>query len=178
MLSTFNIAYPLSSTFIDYPDNESIAVVIYFMGCEQNCIGCHNPKFRDICNKENTIHIGVNDLLSIIYEGCTRNKTNKIVFSGGDPLHPENIEGVKELLDKLRDLYKIVLYTSYDIEYIKEKDVEGFSFIKSGVFNKDLYQASDKNDQCMVFASKNQKLYDNKLNLLSTEGVYHFEQGL
>jgi anaerobic ribonucleoside-triphosphate reductase activating protein len=168
------VSYPLSVTFIDYPDPEDIAVIVYFMGCEQNCKNCHNPLFRDISNTIGTDDIPLNYLLFMIKDSCIRNQTNKIVFSGGDPLHPNNIKNVKFLLEELCKEYNIAIYTSYDKDYIVKNDVSGFTFIKSGIFIQDQYQLPEKTDNFIKFASKNQKLYNSKLELISDNGIYFF----
>lgn len=168
------VSYPLSVTFIDYPDPEDIAVIVYFMGCEQNCKNCHNPQFRDPYNKINTIDITSDKLIREIEVFCKRNQTNKIVFSGGDPLHPNNIKNVKFLLEELCKEYNIAIYTSYDKDYIVKNDVSGFTFIKSGIFIQEQYQIPEKTDNFIKFASKNQKLYNSKLELISDNGIYFF----
>lgn len=168
------IAYPLSVTFIDYPNPEDIAVIVYFMGCEQNCKNCHNPQFRNPYNKINTIDISPDDLIQELKIFCKRNQTDKIVFSGGDPLHPNNILNVKYLLDILCKDYGIAIYTSHDVDFIAKNGVIGMNFVKSGVFIEDQFQTPEKTDTYIRFASKNQKLYNSKLELISKDGIHTF----
>jgi organic radical activating enzyme len=172
--SYINIAYPLGTTFIDYPDNESLAVIVYFMGCEQRCKRCHNPDFIDPNFSIGIKKLDLKTALKEIKSSCYRNHTNKIVLSGGDPLHPNNIISVKLLLEEIENLYNVVIYTSYEKGYITENNVHGFTYLKSGVFNDSLYQTPEKTDTYIKLASKNQKLYDADLNLLSCGGVYYF----
>ncbi len=169
-----NVKYPFTSTFLDYPDNESIAVLVYFMGCEQNCKGCHNPDFKNVDYNIGTKNLSEDSIIEEIEIQCKRNLTNKVVLSGGDPLHPANINGVKNILDKIGMKYDFCLYTSYEKCYIIESKISGFSFVKSGIFIEDLYQEPDKTDENIKFASKNQKLYDADLNLISENGIYFF----
>jgi organic radical activating enzyme len=174
--SKLNISYPLSTTFIDYPDNESIAVLIYFMGCDKNCKGCHNPGFRNPYFSTGTKSINTETIVNEIESFCARNKTNKIVLSGGDPFYPTNIDGVKEIIKSLTDRYKIIAYTSYEKEYIISNNITGFTYIKSGVYNHDLYQTPEKTDSFIRFSSKNQNLYDSNLQLISSNGIYYFKE--
>ena len=168
------IKTPFSSTFIDYPDNESIAVLLYIMGCEQNCEGCHNPDFKNEYYNFGTKQFENEELITEIEKQSKRNKTNKIVFSGGDPLFPNNLEDLKFVLNKIKNKFEIMIYTSYEIEHVIKQEITGFSFIKCGVFNKKLFQEPTKNDDFIRFASKNQNLYNSKFELISDNGIYIF----
>lgn len=171
-----NVKYPLTSSFLDYPDNENIAVVVYIMGCDKTCEGCHNPEFKNPYYRIDTKEMSVEVLADAIKTYCERNQSNKVVLSGGDPLHPINISETKDLLNILSDEYDVMIYTSYDIEYVKSENVKGFSFIKCGVFIKDKYQGSEKTNEYIKFASDNQKLYDTEYNLISINGIYFFKE--
>ena len=163
------ILFPIKETFIDYPDNESNALIIYFMGCSHNCGGCQNPDFQNMHYNNNTINVDSNILDSIIQDGFKRYNTNKIVLSGGDPLYSKNIEYTKELVLK----YDVCIYTGYEMEYV-HKFISGYKFIKCGKYIEELHQLSEKTNQYIKFASTNQKLYNSKEKLLSVNGIYYF----
>jgi organic radical activating enzyme len=159
----------INNSWIDYPDNESIAVILYFSGCNNTCEDCHNFQFM----KKTDFNLDVNLLISNIKEKAASLKTKKIVFSGGDPLYQKNAALTKILLQQLND-YDICIYTGYGIETVKEFEVTGFKFVKCGKYEKQLRQASEKTDKYIQFASTNQKLYDSNLTLLSKDGRYIF----
>ena len=46
----------LGITFLDYPDCESHAIIVYFPGCHHNCKGCHSPKLKDHNYKNSTTY--------------------------------------------------------------------------------------------------------------------------
>jgi len=170
---TCKINYPLSYTFIDYPDNESMAIILYFYGCDNGCFNCQNEnKLNNLDFKE----VGIENIIKDIYILSTKLKTNKIVFSGGDCLYKNNIRFTKELLDKLKFDYDICIYTGYNTMYIKQNNIKGFKFIKIGKYVDNLKQDSFKTDDFIQFASKNQNLYDSDLKLLSNNGIYFFNQ--
>lgn len=166
------ISIPLYPTFLDYPDPESYAVCVSFVGCSHNCKGCHNVPLQ----KRETAPVyklyDMEGLLSDLRESTKRNRTDKVVLSGGDPLHPENIEFVKEFLQQNTE-YKIVLYTGYDIDFVKEQGIK-CDFIKCGKYDASQSQQSEKTGSRMVLASKNQILYDSEYKALSVEGIYSF----
>lgn len=149
------------------------------MGCDNNCINCHNPKFKDYFINNETIQLFYPQALSEKigkYMGLYR--TDKIVISGGDPLSKYNIFKVKILLQNLyaNSTNNVCIYTGKDIEYVKKAEVKGFKFIKCGKYIEELKQESIKTDEYIQFASSNQGLYDSNYNLLSENGRYYFER--
>lgn len=177
-----NIIYPFNLTFIDYPDNESCAVLLYMMGCDNSCIDCHNLKFKDYNFKENVKNYSnVNELindLEMFLKRCDNDvEKNQLVLTGGDPLSSNNLLFTKELLNKLNNKYEVMIYTGKDVEYVKKNQINNFKFIKCGEYDNNLSQISEKNDQYLKFASRNQKLYDSRFTLLSNDGIYYFKRG-
>ena len=178
-----NIKYPITSTFLDYPDNESLAVILYIMGCDNNCINCHNPEFQDRNYNIGTKNESYYYIAYKIIKNCSLFKTNKIVISGGDPLYKENIEDTKKLIKELNFYtpycydslsFDVCLYTGKDIEYIKKLDLPKVKFIKCGKYIEELKQKVIKNDEYMQFASMNQELYDSDYNLLTKNSRYYY----
>jgi organic radical activating enzyme len=164
----------ITTSFIDYPDADSISICVCFMGCVNGCKGCQNPEFQNHnLTNEFTRDVTIEEMEELISLYCKKNKTNKVVLSGGDPLSPQNIEFTKVLLKNNNSL-DICIYTGHNIEYVKNNNVKGFKFVKCGKFDITNYRASVKTDDQMIFASPNQKLYDGKYELVSVDGVYKF----
>jgi anaerobic ribonucleoside-triphosphate reductase activating protein len=136
-------------------------------GCSSNCENCHNPELQEYIATSLDIH-------QELKLNCFRNKTNKIVLCGGDPLYPENLELTRKILHELSGEYDICIYTGYDIEMVRNLKLGGFKYIKCGIFNNKLYIGSEKKEEYLQFASSNQKLYDADLNLLSKDGRFYF----
>lgn len=166
------ILQPFQASWIDYPDNESIAIPVCLMGCDNGCPKCQNPEFQNPNYSELTEELTVDELIEHLKVFAHRNRTNKIVLSGGDPLAPCNIEYTKDFLQKAK--FDICIYTGHSIDYVKEHNIKGFKFIKCGKFDYSKFRESSKDDEKMVFASPNQELYDQNYNLLSKDGVYYF----
>jgi organic radical activating enzyme len=181
-----NIKYPIETTWIDYPDNESLAIILYVMGCGNGCKGCHNPEFSYYHNRKNTRLFSYFHLADMLVTKCIQLKTNKIVISGGDCLSLLNFEDTKNLLSTIKFIsseiyYKytlninICIYTGYTIESVKLLNIKNFNFIKCGCYKEELKQESIKTDNYIQFASSNQKLYDCNYKLLSENGRYYFK---
>jgi len=159
-------------TFIDYPDNSSYAISIYFCGCSHGCSGCHSKELKDFYSGT---EVSPDELYELIDRMVDFNRTNKLVFIGGDPLFNKNVGGVNNFIKKYGHKYDICIYTGYDINHVLSLRLNSnFKYIKCGTYDINLKQQSFKDDSKMVFASRNQKLYDNKFNLLSTDGIYYF----
>lgn len=174
----------ISTTWLDYPDNRSQAVIVYFSGCSHGCKGCQNEKYQNFKNDE-SYSIEVQELIERVREACLKNRTNKVVFSGGDPLFPRNVKDAALVIDQLKNQYSldICVYTGYNIEDVKHiyknpclSELSRPTFFKCGKYLEDLKRDSwGKSDQDMKWVSTNQNLYDENFNLVSLDGVYTFK---
>lgn len=170
----------IGSSFLDYPDNDSLAVVLYIMGCTNNCFLCQNPEF---CKKESylsspeTKDFSVSHVVKILIEEAKRNKTNKIVLSGGDPLFEDNLEETKQLMTLLKlGNYDIMVYTGHNVQYAIYNKVSGFKYIKCGKFDFSRKVEAHKTDEYFQLASINQELYDENYELVSKNGRFYFRR--
>lgn len=105
----------------DMKNGEGLRVVLWLSGCDHKCPGCQNPItwnpddgliFDEAAEKE-------------IFDQLEKEYIAGITFSGGDPLHESNIDGVSKLIVKIRSLYprkNIWLYSGYTYEYLKHSE--------------------------------------------------------
>lgn len=161
-------------TFIDYPDPSDWAVIFYVSGCCHNCINCQNKELQDP-NLGNEIK-DVDSLYNIVKDATLHYKTNKIVFSGGDPLFETNRVLIKEFLNKYGNEFEICIYTGYPISFVKEQNISGFKFIKCGKFFSTELQdrKPGMTDDKFTLASGNQDFYDENYNKISINGILKF----
>jgi anaerobic ribonucleoside-triphosphate reductase activating protein len=168
------LSFPIQASFLDYPNNLSIALCVYLYGCEHNCDGCHSIDLQDDDYGKKITYVELYEMVKVLSD---KNKTNKIVFMGGDPFYKKNFKDVNSFIDKYGDEFDICVYTGYNLEYLLKMNISNkFKFIKCGKFNKKLYQIPYKDDNKIVFASKNQILYNNKFEELSINGVLYFNK--
>jgi len=167
------IKYPFDTTWVDYPDDSSLAVICYFMGCSHNCQGCHNPLFQ-LMTYSGARSFTIKELYGFLFDACCKNKTNKVVLSGGDVLFHKNVEFVKTFVKLYSNIFSFCLYTGSSIKEVKQFDIKGFKFIKVGEYKEDLKQESVKTDVYFQLASSNQEIYDGKFNLLTKKGRLRF----
>ena len=158
----------VQSTFLEYPDNSSIATIFYFSGCDRNCEGCQNTSLKEYTPLDEK------EVLSGIVNYSRRLKTNKVVLCGGDPLYKKNIDLTRKILYNLGNDFDICIYTGALIDEVKKLNLSGFKFIKCGVFDKTNFIGSKKTDDYIQFATSNQELYNEFLELISHDGIYYF----
>jgi organic radical activating enzyme len=172
-----NIIIPFTETWMDYPDNESNAIEIFIMGCNNFCINCHNPEFADENYSINTIKFSPKELALELQKECNSHNTNKIVMEGGDPLFYNNVKFTKQLLIHLYILgnYNIIIYTGHNIEYVLKQNLKYFNYIKCGKYIPEYAIQSDKTNEYIQFASTNQELYDENFKKISKNGRYYFK---
>ena len=106
----------------DMLNGDGLRVVLWVAGCSHACKECHNPitwdpngglPFDEAAKKE-------------IFDELEKNYIHGITFSGGDPLHPANIEGVTQLAKEIYEKYPnktIWLYTGSTWEEVKDMEI-------------------------------------------------------
>ena len=169
MIKIDDYKFYVNESFLDYPDNTSLAVIFYMPGCDRKCVGCQNSelkKFEKFENKEKLVEF------LIIY--LRRSNTNKLVLQGGDPLFKDNLELTRFILQKMGDKYDICIYTGADIDEVKKLNLRGFKYIKCGKFEQKKFVGSIKTDEYIRFATTNQYLINDKFECISKENIYYF----
>lgn len=168
-----DIVYPFRCSFLDYPDNESSCISVYFKGCDFLCRGCHSSVLRHKQKDGTSLDFTLDSFFHTLQSMSKKYNTKKVVLLGGDPLSKENRNFTKQILD-VNGSYEFCIYTGYTVEIIKDLKIKNFKYIKCGVYDETLKQKSEKTDKYFKLASMNQKLYDSNFNLLSKDGVYFF----
>lgn len=121
----------------DMLNGDGLRVVLWTAGCSHGCRGCQNPitwdpdgglPFDEEARRE-------------IFEELEKTYVDGITFSGGDPLHERNLEGVTELAEEIRQKYPdktIWLYTGYLWEEISSlRIVRSLDVLVDGPFDLD-----------------------------------------
>ena len=101
----------------DMLNGSGLRVVLWLSGCNHYCKGCQNPQTWD-CNDGIKFDISAKNE---IFEQLNTNHISGITFSGGDPLHKNNVEEVYNLCNEIRRKYPnktIWLYTGSTWEEI------------------------------------------------------------
>ena len=107
----------------DMLNGYGLRVVLWVAGCTHHCPECHNPITHDI---NGGIPFDEAAKLEIFAE-LDKDYVDGITFSGGDPLHPLNVNDIGELVAEINAKYPNKtkwLYTGYIYE-----DISSLPFI-------------------------------------------------
>lgn len=108
---------------MDISNGEGIGVSLFVQGCPHHCKGCFNQETWDFN--------GGKEFTPQIEEGLFNILENKkdylSYFSilGGEPLAPQNIDKVQDILKKVKKKFpfKTYVWTGYRLENIKNKEI-------------------------------------------------------
>ncbi|MCR4684905.1 MAG: anaerobic ribonucleoside-triphosphate reductase activating protein [Lachnospiraceae bacterium] len=151
-------------TKADMLNGDGLRVVLWLSGCSHCCKGCQNPLtwdpeggllFDDAAREE-------------IFEQLELSYISGITFSGGDPLHPANLAGVRELVDEIREKYPdktIWIYTGSMWEDICDYPV----IAKADVVVDGEYVEALRDVKLQWKGSSNQRVIDVKKTLASAD---------
>jgi len=99
-------------THDDMNNGEGLRVVLWVAGCDHHCHGCQNPL---TWNPDDGLHF-LADAMKEIEADLRKDYVAGVTFSGGDPLHPKNVQVVGNLAAWFKEHYPdktIWLYTGY-----------------------------------------------------------------
>lgn len=140
-------------------DGEGLRTVIFTQGCKHHCKGCHNKETWNFNGGY------IKDIDELVEEIVENSLTDKITFSGGDPL--EQPQECLLLLQKLKKkgFKNFWVYTGYTWDEII-KDKEKFSFIKEcDVLVDGKFEIEKKSLDLKFKGSSNQRIIDIKKSL-------------
>ena len=107
-------------THDDMNNGNGLRVVLWLSGCSHHCYNCQNPQtwnpdsgipFDDSAKQE-------------IFNELSKDYISGITFSGGDPLHENNLDEVLKLVKEIRISFpekSIWLYTGYNFDLLNSK---------------------------------------------------------
>ena len=149
-------------------NGDGLRVVLWVAGCAHACPGCHNPvtwdpegglPFDEAARQE-------------IYEELEKDYVSGITFSGGDPLHPANMQGVTELARQISSDFPdktIWLYTGSTWDEVRDLEVIRYvDVLVDGPFRED-----EKDSTLHWKGSANQQVIDVQKTLKTGEVVLH-----
>lgn len=152
----------------DMLNGDGLRVVLWLSGCTHACEQCHNPITWDIHGGLEFDQAAKAELFDIL----SKDYISGITFSGGDPLHPQNREGVKALISEIKEKFPnktIWLYTGFLYEEISNLDF--MSDIDVLVDGRFVFQLFDP--KLHWKGSSNQRVIDMKESLALNRIVLH-----
>ena len=135
-------------THDDMNNGDGLRVVLWLSGCSHHCYNCQNPQ---TWNPDSGIPFDESAKQEIFNE-LSKDYISGITFSGGDPLHENNLDEVLKLVQEIRISYPnktIWLYTGFTWDSIMNYKSTNKFTEKDALFNfhikKDLEMIQRKN---------------------------------
>ena len=136
---------------------------LWTQGCPHHCKGCFNGETWDFDAGE---EFEDSDLQYII-ENINKNNVHRdLSILGGEPLCPENVDGVIEVCKIFKEKFpekKIYLWTGYVVEQFNEKQRNVLNYID--VLVDGPFVQAKRNLSLMMRGSSNQRVIDVKKSL-------------
>lgn len=146
----------------DIANGIGITMSIWTQGCPHHCGGCFNKETWDFnLGKEFTN----DDLNYIISNIDSFNVKRNLSVLGGEPLCPQNVEGVINLCREFKKVYPnklIYLWTGYTIEEFNQKQKQILEYVDFIIDGK--FEETKKNLNLKLRGSSNQRILDVKNN--------------
>lgn len=101
-----NITYP------DMNNGSGLRVILWLSGCEHKCKGCQNPQTWDVNSGIPFDEKAKEEL----FRELDKDYISGLTLTGGDPLHPSNLDGVLDIVTEFNKRYR----TTQDI--VQNKD--------------------------------------------------------
>lgn len=102
---------------MDISNGEGIGVSLFVQGCDFHCKNCFNSETWDFSKGQEWNEKTKNQFLKLVEKPFIQ----RVSILGGEPLHPQNVQNVLKIVDKIRVSYttkNIWLYTGYTWEQI------------------------------------------------------------
>lgn len=137
----------------DYFNGPGTRVTLWVAGCPHHCKGCHNEHTWNPEQGEEYSDKLVEEILYKLDEYFPKD----LSILGGEPLAPYNIEGVTDLVKKIKQVRpttNIWLWTGYQIDDFKDHEILKYlDTVVDGPFIEKLYVKNK------YFGSSNQKIH-------------------
>ena len=93
-------------------NGDGLRVVLWLSGCSHNCYKCQNPQTHD----PNSGILFDEKAEEELFRELSKDYISGLTLTGGDPLHENNLDGVLNLVNKIRLLFPnktIWIYSGY-----------------------------------------------------------------
>ena len=165
-------------------NGDGLRVVLWLSGCSHNCYKCQNPQTHD----PNSGILFDEKAEEELFRELSKDYISGLTLTGGDPLHENNLDGVLNLVNKIRLLMPkktIWLYTGYNFQKVMRQlpnlaTKENFNMHKRqkiinsvDVLVDGRYIDSQRNISAKWKGSDNQRVIDIKKSLQQGEVVLY-----
>lgn len=125
---------------MDISNGPGIRVSIFMQGCEFKCPHCFNPETHDFAGGKDFNDGVIDEIIKL----ASLEHIVGLSILGGEPLHPNNIEGTTKLAKKFKEIYpdkNIWLWSGFLFDKdLKDKEILKYiDVLVDGVFVEKLH---------------------------------------
>lgn len=152
---------------MDISDGPGVRVSIFTQGCSFNCKNCFNKETHDFnAGKEFN-----DETLNHILDLCNNDNIEGLSILGGEPMHPNNIEGTTKLAKAFKQRYpnkNLWAWSGFSFDNdLKDKEVAKYlDVLVDGRYEDDL-----RNPKLKWKGSENQRVIDVQKSLADSKVV-------
>lgn len=155
---------------MDISNGPGIRVSIFVQGCTFNCKNCFNPETHDFAGGNEFGQETIEHVLDL----CENENIEGVSILGGEPMHPNNIDGVTKLAKQFKERFPqktLWAWTGFSFEdYLKEKEIcKYLDVVVDGQYMDGL-----RNPNLKWKGSSNQRVVDVQKSL-KTKKIVEFE---
>lgn len=152
---------------MDIADGPGVRVSIFTQGCSFNCKNCFNQETHDFNGGKEFDDETLNHILDL----CNNEHIEGLSILGGEPMHPQNIEGTTKLAKAFKEKYpnkSLWAWSGYSFDNdLKDKEVAKYlDVIVDGRYEDDL-----RNPKLKWKGSENQRVIDVQKSLADSKVV-------
>ncbi len=152
---------------MDISDGPGVRVSIFMQGCTFNCKECFNPETHDFSGGKEFTDGTIDKVLKL----CENENVKGLSILGGEPLHPNNIEGTTKLAKAFKEKLpnkNLWIWSGFTFDKdLKDKEVMKYT----DVLVDGRYVDELRNPTLKWKGSENQRVIDVKKSLKSNEIV-------
>ena len=130
---------------MDIANGPGVRVSIFMQGCEFHCKNCFNPETWNFKGGEEFTDETIEKVLKL----CSEDHIEGLSILGGEPMHPNNIEGTTKLAKAFKEKYphkNLWVWSGFKFEnYIKGKEITKYlDVLVDGQYVDDLHDPTLK----------------------------------
>lgn len=157
---------------MDISNGPGVRVSIFMQGCEFNCKNCFNKETHDFQGGKEFNE----EIIERIINLCDRNYIAGLSILGGEPMHPNNIEGTTLLAKKFKEKFTdktIWVWSGFLFDKdLKNKEILNYiDVLVDGIYIDSLYDPTLK-----WKGSSNQRVIDVKKSKQKNEIILYEEE--
>ena len=152
---------------MDISDGPGVRVSIFTQGCSFNCKNCFNQETHDFNGGKEFNDETLNHVLDL----CANDHIEGLSILGGEPMHPQNIEGTTKLAKAFKEKFpnkSLWAWSGYLFDKdLKDKEIAKYlDVIVDGRYEDDL-----RNPKLKWKGSENQRVIDVQKSLADSKIV-------